>query len=590
MNELRRASWCWVIHRRLLFLSVVFFHWSSSSVAAAAEKGTREPPVDESTANNEQSTGATVFAAKANFPLLYSRGGIASKNASDATAAAASTGARFLRQGDGREYVRVVVGFDGSSFSYNGKRYGSDFRRTNAAVMTIPSDKLDALSKTPGVEWIEEDATTYAQQRIVTPSPPPPPSSSSERSSSSLLTSETVPWGITAIQGDDDSVPPAHPKISTCFAVCVVDSGVQLSHPDLPFGGEGYDSSSAASRRNVRGTTISSSGYLSSSSSPSSSWDSPLNGHGTHVAGTIMAQGGNGIGVRGVVSSPSKICLYVASVFGDGEDQTSNSNIDMAVEWCVDRGAKVVNLSLGTPMGSYNSELIVNRIAREEDVLLVAASGNDGKPTLFYPASYDGVISVGSVDQDLFRSEFSNYNDQVDLVAPGDEILSLSTHASVTLTDESGEDIFAILMMESVFPDGSVTGAPHYCGLGSEPCYGASGKICVIVRGIIPFYEKARNCELGGGKAAVIYNNLQGSFFGTLTLEHTVGIPVVSIAQSEGMKVRSARTLTMNLEEGAYSWMSGTSMAGTSSGGALFLFPEGTVYVLHVIFLILVVW
>lgn len=111
------------------------------------------------------------------------------------------------------------------------------------------------------------------------------------------------------------------------------------------------------------------------------------------------------------------------------------------------------------------------------------------------------MISVGSIDEDLARSEFSDYNDQLNLCAPGNEILSLSTQPSVTLYDHEGKSSYALLMLESVYPQDVLLATPQFCGLGVRPCTSAYGKICVFARGSITFADKARNCEKSGGVA-----------------------------------------------------------------------------------------
>ncbi len=77
------------------------------------------------------------------------------------------------------------------------------------------------------------------------------------------------------------------------------------------------------------------------------------------------------------------------------------------------------------------------------------------------------------------------------------------------------------------------------CGLASEPCAGVRGSICLILRGNNTFAEKVRNCEAGGGIGAIIYNNVSGTFLGTL--QHAVtGIPAVSVSDEAGAALRSA--------------------------------------------------
>ena len=87
-------------------------------------------------------------------------------------------------------------------------------------------------------------------------------------------------------------------------------------------------------------------------------------------------------------------------------------------------GAAIINLSTGGTEPNVVERAAI-RFAVESKVLVVAAAGNDGQQIGRYPAAYDNVVGVGSIGADLTPSSFSNTGDHVDLVAPGDEILSL---------------------------------------------------------------------------------------------------------------------------------------------------------------------
>lgn len=139
-------------------------------------------------------------------------------------------------------------------------------------------------------------------------------------------------------------------------------------------------------------------------------------GHGTHVAGIAAAVSNNGIGVAGVNWQARVMAVKVLDTGGRGSDST----IARGINWAVDNGAKIVNLSLGGT--AYNNTLngSVQR-ALQRGAILVAAAGNDyllGNPRV-YPAAYDGVIGVGATDEHDFRASYSQVGNWVDFVAPG---------------------------------------------------------------------------------------------------------------------------------------------------------------------------
>jgi thermitase len=108
---------------------------------------------------------------------------------------------------------------------------------------------------------------------------------------------------------------------------------------------------------------------------------------------------------------------------------TTDSRIVKGINWSVNQGADVMNLSLGGPGDSSVLRLAVNR-AYGQGVVLVAAAGNEGVNELRYPAAYSNVIAVGATTTDGKLASFSTRGDWVDLVAPGTGILSTSKSGS----------------------------------------------------------------------------------------------------------------------------------------------------------------
>ncbi|MEF7566048.1 S8 family peptidase [Bacillus infantis] len=141
--------------------------------------------------------------------------------------------------------------------------------------------------------------------------------------------------------------------------------------------------------------------------------------HGTHVSGIIAGAKDNGIGGYGI--NPNAKILPI-DVFDRGWG-ASDFAIAQGILHAVEKGAKVINMSLGGPMKSPVIEEAVNK-ALEKNVTVVAAAGNTGDDTLSYPAAYEGVISVGSVNSKKNLSDFSTFGPSVDVVAPGDEVYS----------------------------------------------------------------------------------------------------------------------------------------------------------------------
>jgi thermitase len=192
--------------------------------------------------------------------------------------------------------------------------------------------------------------------------------------------------------------------------VGIVDTGITATHPDLA----GKVANCAQSIGLIPGV-------ISGSIREGSCADD--NGHGTHVAGTVTANTNNGIGVAGVsFNSQLAICRALSGPLGVG----STADIANCVRYVHDKGAKVISMSFGG--GASTTLQSAMNYAWENGgpngSVLVAAAGNDGDATLNYPAAYPNVVSVAATDDADARASFSNANADVEIAAPGVDIVS----------------------------------------------------------------------------------------------------------------------------------------------------------------------
>ncbi|MEO0143309.1 MAG: S8 family peptidase [candidate division WOR-3 bacterium] len=180
--------------------------------------------------------------------------------------------------------------------------------------------------------------------------------------------------------------------------VCVIDTGIDFYHEDLSNNFiEGYDE--VDNDNDI--------------SPPDAS-----EYHGTHVAGTILAVMDNNKGIVGV--SPNSKLLGCRALTNSGG---TSSDISNCIMWCINKGARVINMSFGSPS---ESQIIKEAIdsAYNRNIIMVAAAGNDGNYGIDYPAKYDKVIAVGALDKNGKKASFSDYGPELDFSAPGVEILS----------------------------------------------------------------------------------------------------------------------------------------------------------------------
>lgn len=137
--------------------------------------------------------------------------------------------------------------------------------------------------------------------------------------------------------------------------------------------------------------------------------------HGTHCAGAIAAINNNGIGIASIGSGVTLMGVAGPSL----QYPTSIMNSYHGVTWAAEHGAKIISCSWGSADFSYSNEAVM-KACYDSGVIVIAATGNTSTSSPHYPAAYSPyVISVGSVDADRKKSDFSNYSYWVDILAPG---------------------------------------------------------------------------------------------------------------------------------------------------------------------------
>lgn len=216
------------------------------------------------------------------------------------------------------------------------------------------------------------------------------------------------------------------------LVVAVVDTGVDLNHPDLkdnmlPKGYDFVDDDEVAMDEQ---------------------------GHGTHCAGISAGVAHNKIGIAGYAPGAKIMPVRVLDRRGSG----TWADVASGIAWAADNGAHVINLSLG---GSSDSKVVGDAVkhALDKDVVVVAAMGNDGNNTKSYPAAYPGVVAVGATNSQDRIAGFSQYGEWTSVSAPGVSILSTMMQSRRPYSKLSGTSMASpavaglAALVRSQFPD-----------------------------------------------------------------------------------------------------------------------------------------
>ena len=385
--------------------------------------------------------------------------------------------------------------------------------------------------------------------------------------------------------------------------VGIIDTGVDIDHPDL--GGPPVPPTTFPTARIIAGWDFVGDAYNADPTSPAYN---PIpvpdpnpddcNGHGTHVAGIVGANGA----IKGVAPG---VLFGAYRVFGcDGS--TDSDIMIAAMERALADGMQVVNMSIGAPYvwPQYPTAQASDRLVNK-GVVVVASIGNNGANGLYAvgaPGIGKKVIGVASFDNTRIMLPFFS--------ASPDGAQIGFTPASGAPPPTSGTFELAR------------TGTPASTADACAPLPAGSllGKVALIRRGTCSFYQKAYNAQAAGAVAVILYNNVPGRVSPTVAGSPPITIPVVAISDTEGIllntlldagpvqitwtdQITSFPNLTGNLissfssyglapdlslkpdlaapggyiwstyplEKGGYANLSGTSMAAPHTAGAVAL-------------------
>ncbi|MFQ5881017.1 MAG: S8 family peptidase [Candidatus Methylomirabilales bacterium] len=287
-------------------------------------------------------------------------------------------------------------------FSVQNYAYGVDPRLaglTSCADVTVEEDPVFGAALTPNDphfaatgSWGQAYADQWALQRI----------------GFKALEDQTSAWHLTT--GTERPV-----------VVAVIDTGIDLTHPDLHINniwfnekevpGNGRDDDENGYIDDLIGWN-----FVHNTNNP---FD--LVGHGTHVAGLIVARWNNGRGIAGINRGARIMVLKALNEVGKGW----GSDIARAIVYAVDNGAQIINLSAEHEGHTQFLEKAF-AYAQKQGVLVVVAGGNKGLDTKgVEPANQPGTLVVAATLPDDKRAGFSNWGQEVDVAAPGMDVLSL---------------------------------------------------------------------------------------------------------------------------------------------------------------------
>ena len=292
-----------------------------------------------------------------------------------------------------------------------------DFTDLDSFVVTTDQEGLAELKANPDIENIINDEKRYPQYMKDSVRP----------RKLQANNGQTIPEGINLV-----NAPEVWP-ISTGkgVKVCVIDTGIDAEHED-------FATDLLTGLEGIQGLP----------------WDTDAVGHGTHCSGTIAATDDN----KGVVGVAPDAAIHTVRVFGDNGGFAYSSGLVDAALQCEAAGARIISMSLGGPVPNI-MEFLSFRNLYNRGILTVAAAGNSGNFLFSFPASYAGVMSVAATDFELNKAPFSQFNFQVDIAAPGVDVLStFPTNAPCSICEAIGEYQYGTI-------SGTSMATPHVAGV-----------------------------------------------------------------------------------------------------------------------------
>ena len=465
----------------------------------------------------------------------------------------------------------------------NDLRLVNALRNTRMLEILATRDEAAALALDANVALVEKEffipgpapmATKTLKSTNVTALPNP----------GDLFNEGEITWGLKAVSAVNawkaaQAVDGKQTMAGRGARVLVLDTGIDRDHTDITSrfeAGRNFLGRTAPAIKSVFTALLSPADLLEGGAEGSAKYDYfDDNGHGTHVAGTILGAY-NGTGVSGVAPLSHLLAGRVCGKFG-----CTSVGIIRGIEYGIEQKVDVINMSLGGPQASQAAREAV-AAADRANVVVVCASGNDSLGTVSYPAAYPGSLAVGAVDSHLAHATFSNWGPELGVAAPGVDVLSSvpsgsGREAKVELEGPVSGEVKSKSFVGAAENDTPVVGELVYVGLGkSEDFTGKnlSGKFALISRGEIPFSDKVKSAIAAGAAGVVIFNNEAGLISGSLTQDgSSVGVPVAMIEKTVGdalvnaLNAGQVAKASMVVLRTNFSAFSGTSMASPHVAG-----------------------
>lgn len=407
------------------------------------------------------------------------------------------------------------------------------------SVEVSPAERAK-LARLPGVKAL------YPVEIIPAPQIRPSASTAPDMANALGLTGADIAQNVLGLSGQG-------------VKVGIIDTGIDYDHPG--FGGSGTNGTTAfPSARVVSGYDFVGDAFNADPNSPSfnpvpSPDDNPddCQGHGTHVAGIVGANGG------GIVGVAPQVQLGAYRVFGCAGSTTSDIII-AALERALADGMQVINQSLGAARQwpQYPSAQATSRLARK-GVVMVASIGNNGpggsSPDALFAAGAPGVGAdvIGVASYDNGQRSFT----------VNDLPFGYNVASGAPLPPTSGSLPLARTGSQALADDACTALAP-----GS-----LTGQAALIRRGTCSFYIKASNAQAAGAAAVVLYNNAAGALNPSVAGTPPMGIPVTAITQAQGNALDTrlangeALTLTWTTQAVGFPFGTGGLISGFSSFG-----------------------
>lgn len=288
-----------------------------------------------------------------------------------------------------------------STLILNSAQTGSQTFRIRFDSINKTEELIRQLQERPDIELVEKVPVHYIN-------PPQLPQNGTK--SKIKAESDNIPttWHLDMVGGPvlwQDGL-----KGNESVRVAVVDNAVWAQHEDLQLDEENlYDATTGQAHVSNPPQTVEQD-EQGTMEAPSSAYGWS---HGTHCAGLIAAVNDNGLGISSIGGG-----ITLMGVKASSYDSRAIPYTMEGVTWAVENGAKIVSMSFGSTASSETEKLFFEEYSKK-GVIFIAAAGNSGISKRHYPASYPGVISVGSINSDGSRSYFSNYGDWVKIWAPG---------------------------------------------------------------------------------------------------------------------------------------------------------------------------